>query len=70
MYFIIRHFKDKSVIKAEFSASLLQSSRLHGPSEINLITFGVQETFLIIINIENSYAASYLHENEIHFFRI
>ncbi len=44
--------------KAEFSASLLQSSVSHDPSEIILICwYAVQETFLIIINIENSYAA-------------
>ncbi len=44
--------------KAEFSASLLQSSLSHDPSEITLIRwFSAQETFLIIINVENSYAA-------------
>jgi len=38
-----------------FSASLLQSSVSHDPSEIILIyRFGAQETFLIIINVENS----------------
>jgi len=42
------------LIKAEFSASLLQSS-LHDPSEIILICwFAAQETILIIINVENS----------------
>jgi len=42
------------VIKAEFSASLLQSSVSHDPSEITLIWwFDAQETFLII-NVENS----------------
>jgi len=37
---------------AEFSASLLQSSVSHDPSEIILIST-VQETFPIIINVEN-----------------
>ncbi len=37
------------MIKAEFSASLLQSSMSHDPSEIILISFAAQETFLIII---------------------
>jgi len=37
---------------AEFSASLLQSSVSHDPSEIILIST-VQETFPIIINFEN-----------------
>ncbi len=48
-----------SVIKAEFSASLLQSSVSHDPSEIILICwFDAQETFIIIIiNVENSWAA-------------
>jgi len=45
------------VIKAVFSASLLQSSVSHDPSEIILICcFDAQETFLIIINVENSWA--------------
>ncbi len=40
--------------KAEFSASFPQSSVSHGPSEIILICwFGAQETFIIIINVEN-----------------
>jgi len=48
------------VIKTEFSASLLQSSVAHDPSEITLIWwFAAQETFLIIINVENSCAASF-----------
>ena len=43
------------MIKAEFSASLLQSSVSHDPSEIILICwFAAQETFMIIINVENS----------------
>jgi len=43
------------VIKAVFPASFLQSSVSHDPSEIILIRwFDAQETFLIIINVENS----------------
>ncbi len=50
------------MIKAEFSASLLQSSVSHDPSEIILICwFAAQETFLII-NVENSCAASYFSQ--------
>ncbi len=46
------------MIKAEYSASLLQSSVSHDPSEIIIICwFAAQETFLIIINVENSCAA-------------
>ncbi len=42
-------------IKAEFSASLLQSSVSHDPSEITLICwFDAQETFMIIIHGENN----------------
>ncbi len=53
-----------SVIKVEFSASLLQSSVSHDPSEIILIYwFAAQETFLIIINLEKSGAASYFCGN-------
>ncbi len=47
------------MIKAEFSASVS-----HNPSEINLILFAAQETFLIII------AASYLCRNHDALFRI
>jgi len=44
-------------IKAEFAASLLQSSESHDPSEIILIWwFAAQETFIIIINAELSCA--------------
>ncbi len=44
--------------KLNFQQPLLQSSVLHNPSEIILICwFGAQETFLSIINVENSYAA-------------
>ncbi len=40
-------------MKAEFSASLLQSSVSHDPSEIILICwFAAQETFLIIIDVK------------------
>ncbi len=53
-----------NVVKAEFSASFLQSSVSHDPSEIILICwFAAQETFLIIINVENSCAAEYLRGN-------
>ncbi len=42
--------------KAEFSASLFQSSVSHDPSEIIWICrFAAQETFLIIISVENIY---------------
>jgi len=44
--------------KAEFSASLLQSSVSHDPSEnILMCWFAAQETFPIIFNVENSCAA-------------
>jgi len=47
------------VIKAECSASLLQSSVSHDPSEITLIwRSDDQETFMIIINVENTRGAS------------
>ncbi len=52
--------------KAEFSASLLESSVSHDPSEIILICwFAAQETFffIIIINVQNSCAASYFCGN-------
>ncbi len=61
------------VIKAKFSASLLQSLVSHDPSEIILICwFAAQETFLIIIiNVENSCAAQCFCRNWcILFFRI
>jgi len=42
-------------------ASLLPSSVSHDPSEISLICrFAAQPTFPIIINVENSCAASFL----------
>ncbi len=47
-----------AVIKAEFSASLLQSSVSH-----DLLLISAQETFLIIINVENSCAAQYICGN-------
>ncbi len=50
--------------KAEFSSSLLQFSVSHDLLEIITI---YQETFLIIINVENSFAASYFVEMVIHF---
>ncbi len=47
------------VREAEFSASLLQSSVSHDPSEIILICwFAAQYTFLVIIDVENSSAAN------------
>ncbi len=43
-----------------FSASLLQSSVSHDPSEIILICwFAAQQTFLIIVNVESSCAYIY-----------
>ncbi len=49
------------MIKAVFSASLLQSSVSHDSSEIILICwFAAPETFLIIISVENSCAAEYV----------
>ncbi len=53
--------------KAEFSASLPQSSVSRDPSEIILICwFGAQETFIIIINVENGFELlnGNLHRNE------
>ncbi len=45
------------VIKAEFSASFLQSWESYDPSEFILICwFAAQETFLIINHVENSCA--------------
>ncbi len=50
------------VIKAEFLASLLQSS-----SEIIIICCFASQTFLIIIiNVENSHATKYLLETVMH----
>ncbi len=54
-------YKNSNVLKycfidgqTEYSASLLQSSVSHDPSEIILICwFAAQETFLIIFNVEN-----------------
>jgi len=57
------------VIKAEFPASLLQSSVSHDPSEIILIWwFTAQETCIIITNVENSGAASCFCGNHDTFF--
>jgi len=48
------------VIKAECSTSLLQSSVSHDPSEITLTGwFEAQETFVMIINVENSFLHFY-----------
>ncbi len=50
--------------KTEILASLLQSLVSHDPSEIILICwFAAQETFLIIINVENSLVDSYFCGN-------
>jgi len=52
------------VIKAEISASLLQSTVSHDSSEITLIWwFDAQETFTIIIDVETSWGASYFCGN-------
>ncbi len=51
MYFLFYLFSFDG--KAEFSASLPQSSVSHDPSEIILICwFAVQEKFLFFINVE------------------
>ncbi len=56
------------VIKAEFSASLLQSSVSHDPSEIILTCwFAAEETFLIIISVEIRCAASHFYKTVAHF---
>ncbi len=47
------------MIKSVFSASLLQSSVSHDLQK----SFAAQETFLIIINVENTCAASYFGGN-------
>ncbi len=49
--------------KAEFSASLLQSSVSHDPSEIWICWFSAKETILIIINVVNSFVALYICGN-------
>ncbi len=58
-----------AAIKADFSASFLQSSVSHDPSEIILMCwFAAQDTFLIIMNVGNWCAASYFFvENGIPF---
>jgi len=56
LFSILIYFKCNLFLwcKAEFSASLLQSSVSHDPSEIILICwFAARETFLIIIDVEN-----------------
>ncbi len=46
------------MVKVNFQPSFIQSSVSRDPSEIILICiFGAQETFLIIINVENICAA-------------
>ncbi len=52
--------------KLNFQQALLPSSVSHDPSEI-ICWFAAQETFLIIINVENSCAAKYFVEAVIHF---
>ncbi len=50
--------------KAEYSASLLQFSVSHDPSEIILICwFGAYGTSLIIISVENGCADEYFYGN-------
>jgi len=56
--------------KAEFSASLLQSLVSLDPSEINLCSYGVQETFLFVINIENTELYNIFEETMTHFFKM
>ncbi len=54
---------------AEFPAvinSSLQSSVSHDPSEINIMYwFAAQETFLIIVNVENRCAAQYFFQDSL-----
>ncbi len=40
-----------------FQQPFLQSSVSHNPSEITLMVIGAQETFLIVISVDNSCAA-------------
>ncbi len=58
---IIIYFIQKPIYtKAEFPASLLQSSVSHDPSEIvQICWFGDQETYCLIMNVENSCTAWY-----------
>ncbi len=57
------------VIKAVFSASLLQSSVSQDPSEIILICwFTVQQTFIIIINVKNGCNIQYFVETQYFYF--
>ncbi len=56
--------------KAEYSASLLQFSVSHDPSEIILICwFGAYGTSLIIISVENGCADEYFYGNHDTFFQ-
>jgi len=66
------HFKiiDYGDGKAEFLASLLKSSVSGDPSEIILFLiclFGAQETFVIIINFENSFCLIFCGKCKIFF---
>ncbi len=76
MYSNLTFFKSEYTLKcslflwcsAEFSASLLQSSVSHDHSEIILIYwFAAQETFLRVISVENSCAASYFKHDQMYF---
>jgi len=51
------------VVKAEFSASLLQSSVSHDPSQIIICWFAAQETYMTIMNVENCLPASSFRSN-------
>ncbi len=55
--------------KAVFSAAIAPVSVSHDPSEtIIILRFATGETFLFIINAENSHAAQYLCEKHEPFF--
>ncbi len=59
------------MIKAEDWSNDAENSVSHDPSEIILICwFAAQETFLIIINVENGCAAQYFCGNSDTFFGI
>ncbi len=57
-----------SIVIYSCDAKHLQSLVSHDPSEIILICwFDAQETLLSILNVQNSYAASYFVESVIFF---
>ncbi len=62
------YFKMKfiPVIKAVFSISFLQSSVTWSSEIILIYLYDAQETFLIIINVENSYDAAYIFKKYIY----